>query len=239
MPTSVYEHLLAVQDLDLTLLQLRHKRGHHPIRTKIRETEAETDRNQLIADEIGMRRASLESQQSDLDDEVSRIGSRRSEIDAKLYDGSVVATKDLLALQDEAKMLRERQVSVEDDELEIMEQIERVDEELAPVQETIRSLVAAKTEYEVALAAALMEIDDEIDRLNEKRGPMAEAIPSDLLSDYDSLREDLGGVAVARLVGNTCDGCHMTMSAVAFDQIKRQPDDAVINCDQCGRILIR
>lgn len=239
MTAPVYEHLLALQDLDLTLLQLRHKHRKHPLRDQIAETETEISTHQVIADEIGERRTALESQQASLDAEVATIETRRSEIDAKLYDGSVTATKDLLALQDEAKMLKDRQIALEDDELEIMEQVEQVDEELAPVEEQIRSLVGAKAEHEVALADALTEIDQEVARLTEERGPVAQLIPDELLSHYDNLREDLGGVAVARLVGSTCDGCHMTMSAVAFDQIRRQPDDAVINCDQCGRILIR
>ena len=59
------------------------------------------------------------------------------------------------------------------------------------------------------------------------------------MTAYESLRADLGGVAVARLIGSTCDGCHLDLSAVAFDRVKKLPDDAVVTCDQCGRLLIR
>ena len=71
------------------------------------------------------------------------------------------------------------------------------------------------------------------------RAEAASAVPVELMTTYEGLRVDFGGVAVARLSGATCDGCHMTMSAVAIDRIKKLPDDAVVTCDECGRLLIR
>lgn len=239
MTAPVYEQLLTVQDLDLSLLQLRHKHKNHALRSELVVIDEATAAHQLVADEVGERRSLLDRQQAELDAEVSTIETRRAEIETKLYDGSVTGTKDLLALQDEAKMLKERQVSVEDDELEIMEAVELLEAELEPTDAEIRGCVASRAEHEVLLETALGEIDAEVLRLEGERTGAVDPIPLDLLHQYEALRDDLGGVAVARLVGSTCDGCHMSLSAVAFDQIKRQDDDAVLNCDQCGRLLVR
>lgn len=239
MTAQAYEQLLVVQDLDLTLLQLRHKAANHELAAAIVGVEEELASTELIAAEISERKTVLETAQEVLDTDVESIKTRRAEIEVKLYDGSVTGTKDLLALQDEAKTISQRQSEIEDDELEIMEQIESVETELEPVTETIRGHIVTRGEHQAALEKALAEIGNEIERLDGERTTASSSIQSELLATYDALREDLGGVAVARLVGSTCDGCHMSLSAVAFDRIKRLDDDAVMNCDQCGRLLIR
>ena len=239
MATPAYEQLLVVQDLDVAIDQHRHRIANHPIMTEISAIDAEVADLTASVEEVEVRRHDLQRQVKRLADDVALIDDKRSQIDGKLYDGSVTATKDLLALQDEAKMLVDRKTSIEDDELELMESLEQVEAELAPVVEQQRALAARRDERETALRAAITELESELADLETKRTEAASSVPPDLLAHYESLRTDFGGVAVARLVGSTCDGCHMTLSAVAFDQIKKQPDDAVVTCDACGRLLIR
>ncbi|MGH9281886.1 MAG: zinc ribbon domain-containing protein, partial [Acidimicrobiales bacterium] len=73
----------------------------------------------------------------------------------------------------------------------------------------------------------------------EERATCAGAVPTDLLATYEKLRARLGGIGAARLVGPSCTGCHLTLPAQELARIKREALDALILCDQCGRILIR
>ena len=43
---------------------------------------------------------------------------------------------------------------------------------------------------------------------------------------------------VARLVGSTCQGCHLTIPATEVDRIRRQPAGTLAFCDNCGAILV-
>ena len=88
-------------------------------------------------------------------------------------------------------------------------------------------------------AEATRTIDAELAAEVEARTAAAEAVPPDLVSQYERLRTKLGGIGAARLVGNTCGGCHLALPATELDRIRHQPDDAVTLCDQCGRILVR
>jgi predicted nucleic acid-binding Zn-ribbon protein len=93
------------------------------------------------------------------------------------------------------------------------------------------------------LSAAVQKIDAEIDRelveLAERRRSEAHRLPEALARRYEDLRSRLGGTGAARLVGDRCDGCHLTLPAMEVDRIRHLPPDAVVTCDQCGRILIR
>jgi predicted nucleic acid-binding Zn-ribbon protein len=46
-------------------------------------------------------------------------------------------------------------------------------------------------------------------------------------------------VGAARVVGSSCGGCHLTLPATELDRIRRAEPDALVTCDQCGRILVR
>lgn len=239
MAAPGHEQLLIVQELDTAIDQRRHRIAHHPIKSEIDAIDARVAAVAVTVEEVEGRRHDLQREVKRLADEVALIDDKRAQIDTKLYDGSVTATKDLLALQDEAKMLLDRKTSIEDDELELMVTLEQVDAELAPSIAEREELATRRDERETALTVAIAELESEVATTESERRAAAAGVPDELLTHYDRLRVDFGGVAVARLVGSTCDGCHMTLSAVAIDKIKKQPDDAVVTCDDCGRLLIR
>ena len=84
-----------------------------------------------------------------------------------------------------------------------------------------------------------MAIEGELGQVRKERDELAATVETDLLSEYDHLRKRLGGIAIARLVGGSCGGCHLTMSAVDVDRIKKLPPEAPAHCEECGRLLAR
>ena len=60
-----------------------------------------------------------------------------------------------------------------------------------------------------------------------------------VLSSYERLRTRLDGVGAARLVNGRCDGCHLSLSRTELAVAPREPPDALLHCEQCGRILVR
>ena len=48
-----------------------------------------------------------------------------------------------------------------------------------------------------------------------------------------------GEPAVGRLVGMTCSACHLEIPAVDSDRISRLDKDEVVDCPQCGALLVR
>jgi len=239
MAAPAYEQLLVVQELDTTMDQRRHRIAHHPLKAEIEAVDAQVVDVAATVAEVEARQHDLQRDLKRLADEVAMIDEKRSQVDGRLYDGSVTATKDLLALQDEAKMLLDRKSGIEDDELELMESLEEVDTELQPSVARREQLAAERQQLDESLTVDTAELEVDLVSIAEQRSDAESEVPAELLAHYERLRVDFGGVAVAKLVGSTCDGCHMTLSAVAIDQIKKQPDDAVVTCDDCGRLLIR
>ncbi|MCB1014811.1 MAG: hypothetical protein KDB10_06795 [Acidimicrobiales bacterium] len=232
------ERLLRVQRHDTEADQLRHRLATLPERARL---DAEVAAVAELEREIGAveeRRGAVARDLKRLEDEVAIVEARRAETDKKLYGGGVSAARELQALQDELGSLDRRQRSLEDDELDLMEAAEPLDAELA----RLAGERATRDEQATALTAALAEaeasIEADLARVLEARAASAEGVEAALLDEYERLRAQSGGVAVARLEGATCGGCHLSLPAVEVDRIRKTPPGTMVHCEECGRILV-
>jgi predicted nucleic acid-binding Zn-ribbon protein len=109
------------------------------------------------------------------------------------------------------------------------------------VSEIEAALAALQAERQAAagsLAEAESVVDSELAVVSAEREKIVPRVPGQLMRVYEQLRARLGGVAVARLVANRCDGCHLTLPATELDRIRHLPPGEMVTCDQCGRILV-
>ena len=121
----------------------------------------------------------------------------------------------------------------------VMEQIEELEEELGSLAERWSQLEGERAAADGELAEAVAELDHEIAGTAAEREAAAGSANKELLARYESLRTQYDGVPLARLVDGRCDGCHIQLSAVAVDQMAKMPEDAVVTCEECGRLLVR
>jgi predicted nucleic acid-binding Zn-ribbon protein len=155
-----------------------------------------------------------------------------------MYSGEVTSAKDLQAMSAEVEHLRSRASGMEDSVLALLEEKEPFDAQASNLRATLVDLAATRADATARLAAAEEVLDQTLEKLQAERSAAVDGIPEELLSTYDKLRGRLGGVGVARLVGNHCDGCHLTLSAVELDHIRHLPEGELFTCEQCSRILV-
>jgi uncharacterized protein len=235
---SRFEDLLAVQDLDLAIDQLRHRRTHLPERAELKQVEAQraalaTEHAGAVAarDEVATRQAGFER-------DIAASEGRIAEIDKRMYSGEVSASKDLQAMATEIEHLTARVSKLEDSALEAMDEREPLDAAVADLEARDAALVELGERLRTAIGEAEAAIDAELATEVGQRTDVAAVVPEDLLVEYERLRTRLGGIGAARLEHGTCMGCRMKLPATEIDRIKHQPPDALVHCDQCGRILV-
>jgi hypothetical protein len=151
----------------------------------------------------------------------------------------VTNPRELQALQDDVASIRRRIGQLEDDELEIMELVEPVDAERSQLTGQRDRLDAEGERLRAALAEAESELAAQLAAVQTERESAAGEVPVDLWPEYDKLRARLSGVGIARLVGSTCQGCHLALPAVEVDRIRKLSLDEAVYCEECGRLLVR
>ena len=233
------EALLVIQGHDTTIDQLRHRRSTLPERAALVEHEKRSAELAERLNAVVSRREDLSRSQKRLEDEVASIEEKAQETDRRLHSGAVGAPRELQAMQDGIDAMHRRQSALEDEVLEIMELAEPVDEELARLRTEEAELAAEGERLHAALDAAAASIDADLAAEEAARAEAAAGVTADLLATYETSRDRHDGIGVARLDGNRCGGCHLTLPATEVDQLKRQPPGTVLRHDECGRILVR
>lgn len=231
--------LLEVQEKDSQILAANHEIKELPERKEIEATQ----RKMLELDQALKAKESEVHEnnriQKRLEDEVATVEERIENQKRKLYGGEVIAIKELQALEMDIDSLKERQIAIEDQIIEVMELNE-------PIQNEIQNLSTQKEENKEneanlfkVLQEAIKKIELRINQIKVEIVHLTNDLPNELISEYESLRSRPGHVGIARLVNRTCNGCNLELPAVEVDRIKKLSEDSIINCEECGCILVR
>ena len=237
--TDAFDRLLELQEHDTRIDQLRHRRTTLPARSALADTEARRAELDAGTAELQARRDEHGARQAGWEEQIEASKARRAELERRMFGGQVSAARDLQAMDEEVRHLARHISDLEDRELEVMEVLEPLDAQLQAAEAERDALDARASELRGALVAAEKEIDAQLDEESAPRQPLAAELPPELLRRYEALRTKLGGTGAARLVGNSCGGCHLTLPAMEVDRIRKAAPDVVITCDNCGRILVR
>lgn len=242
MADSPLETLLDVAAHDTAVDRLRHQQETLPEREALATAGTElTAADERLAD-VGERRREIDAQERKLGDEVATISAKADEVEKSMYSGEIGSPKELQAMQADVEQLRRHQRSVEDREIESMEAREALDEELGQLSAvrselgaTVERLTASVTEQEAA-------IDAELRAESASRDAVATALPTEVMTTYERCRTRTGGIGAARLVGMTCQACHLTIPATEVDRMRRDANrgdvTTLVFCDNCGAILV-
>lgn len=239
MADADLETLLALQDIDIALDQLRHRRESIPERRALAEQQAAMARIDAELAGVHERLAELQRSQRRLEDEVAGIEEKAGQADRTLYSGTVSNPRELQALQEEIEALGRRRRKLEDDLLDLMEAAEPLEEDVSRMEARRDELGMQADGLRGVIADVEAAIAVEVTEAEQRRADVVAALPADLLETYEGLRPRLEGVAVARLEGGRCQGCHLALPATELDAAKRARAGAVVRHEECGRILVR
>jgi hypothetical protein len=236
---SRWEALLAVQEHDTTIDQLTHRRRTMPARGELDAAMAELAGLEQRAGEVEAKRQELARNQQRLEDEIATVSDKAAQHDKTLYSGTISNPRELQAMQDEIASLKRRVSQLEDQELELMELIEPLDADLGRMAGERSALDERATALRAQIAEEEVTIDEQLATTHAERDQLVGTVEPDLLAEYEQLRPHSGGIAIARLVNGSCGGCHLGLSAVEIDRIKKLPPDELVHCEECGRLLAR
>jgi predicted nucleic acid-binding Zn-ribbon protein len=234
---TVQRQLLELAKVDADLSRVDHRRRTLPELAEIEAAEKHVRdrRDALVASETAG---------FDLDREVARqekeIESVRARVDRdrKLLESGSVAAKQMTDIEHELETLGRRQTALEDDLLELMERREAIG---LDVQRTGAEVDKAQQ----VLGDAQHRRDEtfaDLDTMQARRGSDRVALlprfPADLLALYERARAHRG-IGAAMLKGRRCDSCQLEIDRATVSEIKSASAELVVQCENCGAILVR
>lgn len=234
---SDLERLHELQLADSALDHMAYRRAHLEERVAFTAAHERTlaDRKALAAnvarrDDLDRQYATLEATGREIDAKVTRLeGQMRN----------VVVTREAEAIQREIATLRAERDAADEQGLVLLDESESLSADAAKLGERIAEAEAAEAASAAQLAVADAVLDAEAAELSERRTQLAGSLPEALVSLYETRRPSFKGVAVAKLQGTRCTGCHLDLSRVEIEALRAVPTDELPECPQCARILVR
>src|SRR5436309_4459699 len=156
---SVLEDLLVVQEHDSAADRLRHRLETLPEKARLGEIEQQQATIEASMAEVGARRDEIARRQQRHEDELASIETKISEVDRRLYSGTVSAPRELQAMEADVASLKRHRSDVEDHVLEAMQDREPLDAELATLEERRAALEREAEQLRQAIAAQNADID--------------------------------------------------------------------------------
>jgi hypothetical protein len=227
-----FEHLWALQQLDIELRTLTEKLSQIPSRvTDLKSAAA------AIKDDLDQAKVAIiehKKQYKLCEVELKAAEEKVASYSVQLY--SAKTNEQYKAFLKEIEGQKKLKNSIEDRMIVLMEETETLERKVRENEKKSAELDTDTARKVTMLEAEQKELEAAIAVRKQQRDTTAAAIPAELLKRYERVRASKGGVAVATVQKERCSGCLSPIPAQRILEVERQ--DHLYLCEACGRILI-
>ena len=228
---EVIEKLLILQDRDKKIARVQAELASMGPERQALENRLNASDSHLEATKMKGRK--IETERKELEHEVD---AKKLQIEKySLQQFQTKKNEEYRALGHEIEGCKAAIAKLEDSQLELMEQAEKVTGEIAEAAKSakeatdaVRSQMAALGDREKSLKAHLTELETNYDDLKS-------AVDESTLVRYQRLRKQKGESSVVGVDRSVCGGCHMKLPAQVVLSCQQQQE--IVCCPNCGRIL--
>ena len=170
---------------------------------------------------------------AELEKDVAAVDVRLARFDD--HKAAVKTNQEYTALLHEIATAKQEKDTIEE---RILVQMEAADDISRTVKAAEATLAKARQEVEsirATLGAEKKALEAELTRIAGARKGKTAGVDARALALYEQLLKGRRGVAVAAMIGNVCNACHVRLRPHVEQQIRR--NDSIIQCDSCQRIL--
>ena len=225
------EKLLILQDRDRNISRLRNELANvgperHALQTKTAASQAALEAARQRIKQIESNRKKLELEVETKKQAIERYS---------LQQFQTKKNDEYRALAHEIAMARDAIVKLDDQQLELMEQAEAAQKELAAATRLADEAKKQADRQITDLTAREENLKKELTTLEADRDHLAAAVDTEVLPRYERLRKSKGENVVVGVAHGVCGGCHMKLQRQVI--VTCQGSQEIVSCPNCGRIL--
>ena len=124
---------------------------------------------------------------------------------------------------------------IEDEELELMVEADKVKGDLAAEEKKAATVKESIGRQITDLDEKSKVLQTRLEELTKERSELAGKIDEEVLGRFERLFNSKGDAAVVALEHEVCTGCHMKVTTQTAHRVKAGKE--IVSCENCGRIL--
>jgi len=225
------EKLLILQDRDRSLRRVQGELAH--IGPERESFTGRASKAQTALDAARLRVNQIESERKRLELDVEA----KKQLIEKYANQQLQTRKneEYKALAHEIEMCKADIVKIEDREIELMEQTEAAQKEVARCNAELAEAKKLMGDQLAQLASREANLKKELAELQSNREELASAVDEGVRSKYERLVKSKGEHIVVGVNNGVCGGCHMKLPPQLLVACRGETE--IVTCSNCGRIL--
>lgn len=228
---SELEQLLILQDRQQKIRQIQTEIKTLPLERDHLESQRAASAAGVEALKQKARHVEVERKKLELD-----VGTRSESI-ARLKTQQYQTRKneEFQALSHEIERYENEIRKLEDQELELMIEADKLKAEFEATEKTARATNDAIARQLADLESKTKALATQQQELEKEREALAAGIDADLLDQFERLFNSKGDAAIVAVEHGVCTGCHMKITTATAAGVKAGKE--IVSCENCGRIL--
>jgi predicted nucleic acid-binding Zn-ribbon protein len=225
------EKLLILQDRDRKILRVQQELAHITPERETFRARAATTQAQLEAAKGRIKQTETERKRLELD-----VQEKKTQIEK--YANQQLQTRkneEYRALTHEIDACQADITKIEDQEIELMEQAEAAQKEVARATQEAAAAKKLEDEQVAQLNQREENLKKELAELQSGRAELASAVDETARARYERLLKSKGDNVIVGVDHGVCGGCHMKLPAQIL--VTCQGHKELVSCINCGRIL--
>jgi uncharacterized protein len=225
------EKLLTLQERDQRIRTFQTELHAIPEERRFKEKQIADSAARLAAAKTRMKEIEVERNKLQVDAQAKRDSIAKY----KTQQFQTRKNEEFAALGHEIAAAEKAIVSIEDRELELMEEVEGLKPVVAEAERAYTE-EKSKLDGQIAeLGRKAENIEARVAELTASRPVLTEGLDEEFLDNYARLFKSKGGSALVELDHEVCTGCHMKVTTQVALGVKA--DKTLVHCPNCGRIL--
>jgi uncharacterized protein len=228
---SDLQHLIQLQDLDLSVERIRRRIIEMPLAQEALEKRL-SDRSAVLV-EVRERITASQAARREIEKELAFVQGRLNKFKEQLM--AVKTNKEYQAMQHEISTAEQGVRSQEDRLLDRMEEAETLAAELKIAEAAKKAEEAEVARERQQLHTESASLESETERLAAARKEIVTKLSPQALDLFDYVARHRRGLALSEAREGHCTQCHVRLRPQVFNDVRR--NDSLIQCESCSRIL--
>jgi predicted nucleic acid-binding Zn-ribbon protein len=225
------EKLLILQDRDQRIRQIQFEIKTLPLQRKNLEAQLAATAASLESLKHRARQLEVDRKKLELD-----VGTRQSSISRlKTQQYETRKNDEFQAMGHEIERYEKEIVQLEDQELELMEQADKLRAEVSAQEKTASAARDSVNRQLSGLDEKGNTLQKQLEQLTAERATLAGGIDEEVMERYQRLFASKGDAAIVAVEHGVCTGCHMKVTTQTA--VRAKSGNEIVSCEQCGRIL--
>lgn len=225
------EQLLILQDRQQKIRQIQTEIETVPLRRKTLEAQLAASAGAVDSLKQKTRQIEVDRKKLELD-----VGTRTESI-ARLKTQQYQTRKndEFQALGHEIERYENEIRKIEDEELELMVQADKVRADLNEEEKSAAGVKESIARQTTDLDEKSKALQSRFEELTKEREELAGKIDEDLLALFERIFKSKGDAAIVAIEHGVCTGCHMKVTSATAAHARAGKE--IVSCENCGRIL--